>query len=371
MEKKIKVVHILDGLVSAGGVQTFVYNVIDHIDRSRFEISVLLPTTAGQPLEEEITRKGVAVYHIREFTGVVSKLLFFFRVIRFFRKNGPFDAMHTHNSHFNGVYSLAAFFAGVPVRIVHSHSPGSENKGSGLLYKSMRAGYHQAMKLFMKTATHRLGCSEAANEYAYGRNWSKSGRCRVINNGINLQQFRVARDIGAGPIQFVTVGRICEVKNPFFIVEVMKELMEARRDIYFTWVGTGPLEEKVRKMVESLGLTDHFTLLGDRRDVAAVLSRMDYMLFPSKWEGLSMALVEAQAAGLPCFISDTMSREVDLGLCTVLSLKEDAKAWAEKILPCLDSPGFRKKVDESRLAAFDMRNIVRELQAMYRENNYA
>ena len=156
---------------------------------------------------------------------------------------------------------------------------------------------------------------------------------------------------------------MCEQKNSIFIVKVINEINKLRNDIHLYWLGKGPDEEKVINLIDSYKLNDVITLLGNRKDVGDILSNMDYMIFPSKWEGLPVTLVEAQAAGLSCFISDKITKEADLGLLNVISLQENEFKWAEHINKFINED--KKDFSKANLEKFNIKNVSKQIDKIY------
>lgn len=371
---KKRILYIMHGL-APGGIEAFALNVLEHIDREKLEISFALATTGRQYHEDRVVNSGSKVYKTSDLDGLRNMAAHFFRLLRLLREQGPFDTVHSHIDFFNGINLLAAFIAGVPVRISHSHnthSAAAVDRKTPLKVKLYRFVMKGLIRLF---STHRLGCSEAANTYMYGRSWTRDENSRVIKNGIHVERYRhtgcdrteLQKRLGLpeGKLHFLTVGRMSEQKNSLFVVEVMKELMKIRHDVHFTWVGTGRLEKEIRQRVGEYGLESGFTFLGTRTDIPDILAAADLFLFPSLWEGLPVALVEAQAAGVSCFVSDTVTPEADLGLCTVISLQEAEKAWACKINDCITTKAYPVRLEEDKVRQFDIKRTVKALEAIY------
>jgi glycosyltransferase EpsF len=364
--KKVKVLHVTSG-ISAEGIGTFVLNSFENIDKEKVEMSFALATDWQQHHEERVKKQGGKVYRTAEIgkglSGIVSH---FVNLIRILKTEGPFDVVHSHMDFFNGLNVFAAFIAGVPNRISHAH------RAVGKEYISLpKKVYSLFMKMLINVfATNKLGCSVMANDYMNDFRWMKNKNSFVLFNGINLCEFTTTKHPGKknNNINFFTIGRIDDPKNPFFIVKIIKELKSYRNNIHFYWIGTGSLEKEVKQFVKKYDLEDNITFLGIRDDIGELLTSMDFMLFPSKREGLPIVLLEAQASGIPCFISDTITQEVDLGLCTVLSLNEDEKMWASKINNYINTKSFNKTLNINRLKAFDIKNTVKELEAFYLQN---
>ncbi len=366
-KKLIKVLHITSG-ISTEGIGTFVLNTFEHINKEKVEMSVALATDWKQHYEERIKNQGGKIYRTAEIgKGVSGIIKHFVNLIRILKKEGPFDVVHSHMDFFNGLNVLAAFIAGVPIRISHAHL--SVDKKLNRLYKRV---YNFIMKLLIGIfANHKLGCSKKANDYMNDLGFQKN-KSKVLMNGIDLNRFTLNRgqnmlnipDFSKKKINFITIGRIDAPKNPLFIVEIIKELRKIRSDIHLYWVGTGSLENEVKRLVNTYELENYVTFLGIRDDVDKILSSMNFMLFPSKWEGLGIVLIEAQASGVPCFISDTIPNEADLGMCTVIKLLENEKVWASKINHYINTESYNKSI-KGELRKFDIRSTTKELEKFY------
>ena len=373
MGKKIRVMQITSGL-STEGIGTFVLNTYENINKEKIDMNFALATDWKQHHEQRIIDQGGKVYRTAEIgKGIFGIIKHFVNLIKILKKEGPFDVVHSHMDFFNGLNVLAAFIAGVPVRVSHAHLSVNEKYNS--LPKKL---YNTTMKLLISIfANYRVGCSEEANDYMNDMNWKKN-KSKVLLNGINLNRFSPIKDrnsvksnlnINVKKLNFITIGRIDNQKNPLFIVKIMKELKEIRKDVHLYWVGTGSLEKEVKQLVSEYELENNISFLGARDDVAEILQLMDFMLFPSKWEGLGIVLIEAQASGIPCFISNTIPKEADLGLCTVLPLNEDETKWASKIDQYINTNSYNNKVDKEKLKKFDIKNTTKEIEEIYRGVN--
>ncbi|MCQ6275282.1 glycosyltransferase [Bacillus sp. V3B] len=367
MGDKVKVMQITSG-ISTEGIGTFVLNTFENINKEKIDVSFALATDWTQHHEQRIINQGGKIYRTAEIGGgTLGIIKHFVNLIKILKKEGPFDVVHSHMDFFNGINVLAAFIAGVPVRISHAHLSVNEKYIS--LPKKL---YIIIMKLLISIfANYKVGCSEKANEYMNDLKWKKS-KSKVLFNGIDLKRFSPNKNsvnsglnINKEKLNFITIGRIDNPKNPLFIVKIIKELKEIRDDIHLYWVGTGSLENEVKQLVSKYKLENNISFLGIRDDVAEILKLMDFMLFPSKWEGLGIVLVEAQASGIPCFISNTIPKEADLGLCTILSLNEYEKKWASKIDHYINTNSYKNIINEEKLKKFDVSSTVKEIEDIY------
>ena len=365
-EKRVRVLEISHGL-APGGIESFLINVFENVDKDKIEISFALACEGKQFYEDKVIGEGAKVYHTSDLNGIKNIVKHFFRLIKILKNEGPFDVVHTNIDFFNGINLLAAFIARVPVRISHSHNTNSAHARTVGATLPIRI-YRKVMRTIINAlATKRLGCSKAANKYMYG---DKAKNTVVINNGVDFDKFKFTGEIkdlniNENEINFVTVGRICEQKNSIFIVKVMNELVKLNNRFHLYWVGKGPQEEEIKNLIREYQLEEKVTLLGARKDVPNILTKMDFMLFPSKWEGLPVTLVEAQVANLPCFISDKITDEADLGLCTVISLEKNEEQWAKLINNYINSNNFNKDIIEDRVNSFNIKNVVKDIEKIY------
>lgn len=333
----------------------------------KIEISFALACDGKQFYEDKVIIGGAKVYHTSDLNGIKNIVKHFFRLIKVLKEEGPFDCVHTNIDFFNGVNLLAAFIARVPIRISHSHNTNSANSRTVGATLPIRI-YRRVMRLVINAlSTKRLGCSKAANLYMYG---NKVKDTVVINNGVDFEKFKNNSEIedfniDINEIKLLTVGRMCEQKNSIFIVKIINELIKINKNIHLYWIGKGPQEEEVKGLIKKYKLEDTINLLGSRKDVPNIMTKMDFMLFPSKWEGLPVTLVEAQVANLSCFISDKITDEADLELCNIISLEKNESQWANIIDSYIKGSNYNSKVLEDKINRFNIKNVVKEIEAIY------
>lgn len=368
MEKK-KVAIILHGL-GANGIDTLFANLSKQWDYDNFEFTYFLAVDedAKQFWEQTVKENGVRVIHLHDLDK--KRILGWPKsLLNALKKYGPFDAIHVNMDMLNGINLLIAKFAGIKTRVCHAHV--SSNKiAHGRIKQVIKNLYLVIMKQMIRLfATQKVACSDLAGNYFYGEN-----NYTLLYNGINLEQYRdkqVASDIlpeRDNSLLFVTVGRMNKQKNPLFIVDLIKEICERKPNSKMLWVGGGELENQIKEKVDKLGIQDKISFLGIRNDVSSILQTCDYFLLPSLYEGLSLALAEAQAAGLDCFVSDTVSRLSDCGKCKFISLDKSAAEWADEIITYINS-GEHMKTIEAQMNKFDIRCMARSLEDMYSGKN--
>lgn len=225
---------------------------------------------------------------------------------------------------FNGINLLAAKKAGVPIRICHSHNSESQYATSWVKKLIVRLYRTIMRKMIRNNATLKLGCSEMACEYLYGKKCLLSPDCKVLYNGIDLLRFKnseknkeylIKNGVPLAKYNLITVGRFEPQKNPGFIVDILAELKKRQVDFHFIWIGKGSLKNQIMNKAKKENLLEKITVLEERKDVAELLKCQDAFIFPSLFEGLPITLIEAQAARVVCLVSDSVTKEVDSGLC--------------------------------------------------------
>ncbi len=327
----IKVLELC-GKLNIGGAQLVAANIGLHAPDG-YEITYLVYGDEVGEYEQEILARGHRIIHMAPPRGNAKSYI---RELTDLIRRGGYDAVHCHTMFSSGVVMLAAKRAGVRGRICHSHTAKDNTK----LSVSRRA-YRWFMRLLIHTcATDYLACGVEAGRALYGKRWFD--RCgRVIKNGIDVRAFSY-REEAAGQIRekyglegkFVLghVGHYVDVKNQSFLIRLMPELLKRRPNAVLLMFGDGEDRKKLSALIEKYHLKDSAFLMGNVRNIDKILSAFDVFVFPSHFEGTPLALLEAQANGLPCLISDRIPEDACLTpLITRLPL-DAPEQWIEKII---------------------------------------
>jgi len=296
---------------------------------------------------------------------------------RVLRKRGPYDVVHSHLHWPTGYILRMAYQEGVPVRIAHSHQ-------DTLRLDAEADIAHRWLRRFLtgwirRYRTAGLACSRQAAAALFGRSALEAPDVQVLPYGINFEPFHqevdpasVRAELGIPPSALVIghVGRITEQKNHRFLLQVFAEVARRNGNTWLLLVGEGELSSSIRSEVIRRGLGDRVVFTGSRPDVPRLmLGAMDWFLFPSLYEGLGLVLVEAQAAGLPCVISDIIPPEADVvkHLVRRLPLSESAGKWADAVLsPRPDRHSSRTlALPLVEGSAFDLHRCVHGLEMLY------
>ena len=252
---------------------------------------------------------------------------------------------------------------GVKVRIAHSHN---KSQDKNLKYPIKLLSKH----LIPKYATHLFSCGKEAGDWMFGGN-----TYTVLNNAIDTEKYRydcqirnqVRDELKISKSDFVIghVGRFNPPKNHSFLIDVFKSVHDKNRNSKLLLVGTGNGQSNIREKVDNLGLSDSVIFLGNRGDVNRILQAMDVFLFPSLYEGLPLSIIEAQAAGLPCIISDSVPSECRVtDLAESLDLNLPIDKWANAVLE--KQSAIRKNTyQEIKNAGYDIEQNAKQLENFY------
>ena len=313
---------------------------------------------------EEIERLGGKMFVLPRLD--MSVVSYWNALMMLIKRNG-YDAVHVHgNSHTVVLELSAARLAGCKVRIVHSHNTTCLNP---LLHKIL-------FPVFNLLYTHALACGEEAGNWMFG-----SRTYMVINNGVDTQKFSFDIEkrksirhhlcVSDREILIGNVGHFFGmVKNQSFVVNVFNELLKKSDRYKLCLVGDGPQRKDIEQQVGENGLLEKVIFTGNINNVDEYLSAIDLILMPSLYEGLPLTLVEQQANGLQCFVSDTITREADkTGSLTFISLEKNAETWAKIILSTKDSltraERSKAAIESIKIAGYDIKSQAKVLEGFY------
>jgi glycosyltransferase involved in cell wall biosynthesis len=369
--RPIRVLHIL-GSLNRGGAETWLLHALRQMDRNQVAMDFLVHQAELGVYEDEVRALGSQIHRclnpqkLWQYGRQFKKLL---------TEHGPYDTVHSHVHFYSGHTLRIARRCGVPMRIAHSHNDTSHFDNQAGLARRM---YLRLMSRWLaKHATHGLAASGKAAVSLFGANWQNDPRFRILFCGVDLEPFaqpldpnEVRAEFGWTDQHFIVghVGRFDEQKNHPFLIQIFAEIARQRPEARLLLVGIGDRQSEIKTLVANLGLADRVAFAGTRADVPRLmLGAMDVFALPSLFEGLPLVLVEAQAAGLPCFVSDVIAPETTLvaPLMRQMSLKASPANWAAAILA--ERPQFSRAtaheiVEQSPL---NIQNSARELQHLY------
>ncbi len=364
----IRVVHII-GSMNRGGAETMIMNLYRKINRDVVQFDFLVHTQEKCLYEDEIVSLGGRIYRIKKFNGR-NWIQYYDQCDAFFRNHPEITIAHGHLGSSAALYLRAAKRNGL-YTIAHSHNT------KGVL--SLRGQVYNMMAYPTRfVADYFFGCSSEAGLDRYGKRVFNSNKYSNFNNGIDLDVFSyyktkrqaIRNDLGINEneIALCTVGRIEDQKNPIKIANIFLEATRINPDIKCFWVGDGTKGELIKEYIKEKGGCNRISFLGIRSDVAQLLQGFDCFVFPSLWEGLPVTIIEAQATGLPCVLSDTISKEVQVtSLLKWLNNNDDDSLWAntailiaKKNIECRTSP-----IQEITSSGYNITETAKQLERFY------
>lgn len=361
----VRIIHMI-GSLDIGGSQTMIMNIYRMIDRNRIQFDFIVDHSDQLYFKEEIEKLGGKVFVMPRFTGKNI-----FQVQKawncFFDAHPEYHVLHSHVRSYASIYFPIAKKHGIKT-IIHSHST---SNGSGI--KSVAKIILQYPLRY--EADYFFGCSLKAGEWLFGKKIVQSDRYFTIKNAIDTQKYffnRKQRSILRNQLRieedvtvFIHVGRLHEAKNHIFLLHVFAMLIKEIPNSMLLLVGDGELSLEIEKQIEQLNLKSNVKMLGARTDIPDILNAADVFLFPSKWEGLPVTVIEAQASGLPCFVSDNITKEVGISaLVKFLPIDKGTQVWIDAIK---ETDLTRKNViDKIIQAGFDIKKSVEWLERFYK-----
>lgn len=369
----VRVLHVVS-IMDPGGIETLLMNLFRAIDRSMIQFDFLVQREQKGFFEDEIESYGGLIYRV-PYVSKVGPWKYKKLLTGFFKAHPEYQIVHSHLNTVSGLVLEAAKKAGVPVQIAHSHSSSPETGFLEGLFKNL-----YCKSKIPRVATHFFACSQAAGSWLFGEKISNTS-LKIIKNGIDVEKFsfngqsrmQSRKALGLADNAFVVghVGRFHPLKNHSFLVDVFAEIYKRNKNAVLLLIGDGERKAEIETKVQKLGLAQAVLFLGVRSDVNLLMQAMDVFVFPSRYEGLGVSLIEAQAAGLPCVISDAIPQEVGVVdyLIKRVSLEKDVIEWAEAVLGC---PQQERVNTTERITqkGFSIQQTAKKLQDFYLQEYY-
>ena len=349
--EKLKVLMVA-GDMHVGGIENQLMHLVRNADKEKFQFD-FTSTMSDAFYRNEIEELGGRFLLIPQMNW--KKLGSYCRTMYQIMKQGDYDIVHSHELFHSGITLTIAYFAGIPCRFVHAHN-WQDDDGTEKKRTVLRSWYNVIMRrLIQRFSTVRIACSTWAGDFLYGGKSIKRKNYYLVFNSVDTEKFLDhygQTETGEfceedGWKNVINVARISKVKNQIFLVNIANEFRKRRDKIRILCVGSGDQKdvEAICEKIEEEHLNEYIHLLGVRKDVDVLMRKSSAFVLPSKYEGMPLVMIEAQASGLPCVSADTYSPEVDFGIGTVtwLPLSAGARRWAD----VLEDVVYKKKAQKS------------------------
>jgi glycosyltransferase involved in cell wall biosynthesis len=302
-------------------------------------------------------------------------LLFTWHFYRLLKK-GKYDVVHSHVLLFSGICLTIAKWAGIKKRIAHMRSTSDSKRDSAFrrVYRKLTA------KLILKNATDIIGISNGVLTVWFGRDWRNNPKISLIYNGLDTTPYHCESDPAWLKCEFdipsnyktvAHVGRFDPSKNHTKLVNIAQSFLAGHGETCFILVGDGKLRSEIEDSVTAKGLAAKFRFTGVRSDVARIMRSADAFLFPSAWEGLGGAVVEAVAAGLPMVVSDLPAIREIFDICgsgELLPVDAPDSEWAAVLKKAVNSPRQDQWLGELEKSVFSLDNAWQNLLSVYQND---
>lgn len=358
-----RILYVVSGAMVRGGTETMIMNYYRNFNKNNLQIDFVCFGSQIGAYEQEIESLGGKIYKLpSKRENLWKNLTGMYKIC----KEGNYKVIHVHMDAMSFYPLLMAKFANVKVRICHCHS-------TNHLYKnSLHFFFKEILKVCMPfSATDYFACSKAAGDWLYGKR-----SYQIIHNAVDLSKFRfnpkisekIRSEFGFGKVKILGhVGNFNYPKNQDFLIRLFEDYHKKNPDTILVLVGDGPDRKKLENLVESLNIRKYVRFLGQRDNVCEIIQCFDVFLLTSFFEGLPVVIVEAQAAGIPCVLSDSISKECQVtSFVSFCSLKESVDVWGEKIDHLA---GMEKTCQDQCItdAGYDIKTESRKLEKKYFE----
>ena len=360
----VRVLNII-GNRPHGGVGSFVLNYQKHMNSELLKIDYLLFDDENTGAFDEIVKAmGSEVYLL---PGLKNRRLFFLkRLVDCFFANNRFDIIHLHTPNIAFFVFPSARKYGMKNLLVHSHATMYSDKKLNAIRNRLLCFN------LKKISSHYLACSIAAGDFLFGR--ENRDKVVVLNNAIDCEKYaynqtireKKRAEIGlANEFVIGHAGIFNEQKNHSFLIDIFENVKKIRKDSVLLLAGEGPLLGKIKQKVLDRNLEKSVIFLGYRKDVNELLMAMDVLVMPSLYEGLPLIGVEAQATGLNCVFSDTITREIDVGSALFVRLNKSAEEWGKTIVEIDCKKNRENAYRHLASAGYDIKKEAKKLEDLY------
>lgn len=324
--KKILLIGMTSGV---GGIETFIVNLLEGVDRSKYSIDLLL----FQDVDEKFSENIKKAHHVYRVSSVRHHpISWFFDIIRFYFTH-KYDIVHANEcSAKTFLYCWPIIFRKNVRFIVHSHNGSDPGR---VMHFFMRP----IQQIF---TTDRWSCSTEASKWMFGKKFMDKYHVVEIKNGIDVSKYRFSKEVrdkyrsklqvDSSTVVVGSIARLEQQKNHAFLLKIFKSYLDRNPNSLLLIAGEGSLKEKLINETVNLGIKGRVKFLGNRNDIPNLLQAIDILMMPSLYEGMPFVGMEAQAAGIPIVASDSVDHNLNItDQVTFLKLSDPVSVWSEQM----------------------------------------
>ena len=365
MEETLRILHVI-GAMDRGGAETMIMNLYRQIDRRKYQFDFLVHTDRKCDYDEEIYALGGRIFRVPYYV-IANYFSYAGKCRKLIEEHPEWKIIHGHIASSASVYLRVARKLN-RFTIAHSHKMNQLSSPGDVIHKIMTYDNRWI-------ADYYMACSRQAGLDRYGKKIVNSDRFQVLNNGIDAPKYcfdpkeraclREKMQIGE-ELVVGHVGRFVKIKNHEFLLDVFREILLIKPNAKLVLVGRGPLEATMKHKTEEMGMEKNVFFLGVCDNIPEILNMIDVFVFPSFYEGLGIAAIEAQAAGLPCVMSSTIPDEAVITAdVKKMELTEKSELWAKTIIKMAETTERKNTLEDVRKAGFDIGSSVKKLVQVY------
>ena len=318
--------------MDTGGAETFLMKLYRNIDKSKIQMDFCINDPKTGLYEAEIQSMGGKIYRIPSKSDNLKE--FRKQLFSIVKDNGYKYVLRVTSNTMGFMDLKIAKAAGATVCAARS-----SNSSDGEGIKSKLAHITGGL-LYKKYVDVKIAPSDLAAKYTFGKKAFNKGRVQILHNGLDLDLYKfdpkaneqIRKELGIKKDAAVIghIGRFDKQKNHDFLIDIFSAIKQQNQNAVLLMVGVGPLKKDIAEKVAALNLSDSVIFAGQREDIPKLLSAMDLFVFPSFYEGMPNTVLEAQANGLSCIISDSITKDAAVtNLVQYVSLNNTAQFWAD------------------------------------------
>ena len=355
MKRLLCIVNSLD----TGGAETFLMKLYRDLDKSKYQMDFCSMSNKKGFYDDEVLASGGRIFNVPPKTK--NPIGYMKGIIKVVKENNYKHVLRIGDNAITTTDLILARMGGAKTLVMRSTNASASSKKNLIIHKCFK--FLSAIVPNVKIAP-----STEAAVHTFGKRQVKKGKVIYLNNGIDVDKYifapqkkeAIQKELGLeGKFVVGHVGRFSHQKNHKFLIDVFEKIVSKKENAHLVCVGTGELQDEIWDIVKSKGLEEKVSFAGIRSDVPDVLSAFDVLLFPSFFEGMPNVVIESQAAGLHCVISDSITKEANItGLVEYLSLDKSAEEWADEVLKYsngYERPSYKDVYDKY---GYDISSVV-------------
>ena len=360
----LRILQVIEGLY-AGGMESMLMNYFRNFDRDKIVFDFLIYSPKAH-FDDEVEKLGGKIYRITPRRQ--NPLKNYYELLRFFQTHKEYQIVQVHQGINYFAPQIVCKLEKVRHVISHTHGMNPQLvQKQGFLFKWL------TQPLIKNLSTDYIACSDGAAHQIFHSSISEGGKYRLMKNAIDIDKFaydpiirtQKRKELGIENCHVIGhVGNFTYPKNHPFIIKIFSKIAAIDSNAILLLAGEGCDKQKIEKMVNDLNIEDRVKFLGNRSDVNELLQAFDIFFFPSHYEGLPVSLVEAQASGIRCIVSTTITREVEVTKnIKYLSLNDDEACWVDALMQ------FNYSREDTRKdilnAGFDIKHEAKQMTEYY------